>query len=209
MREPNPHAIMTASRTALAPGLVALHVLALLLLTGCASQPLPPRITPSQRAVLDTARIPVSVGVQAGRFPRVYAEKLVQALRQTNLFTHVDLLEKVPDARLVATVRRPVYGTATIPVFTILSFGVIPTVVTEEWGESFTLARRDVSRRPLSVELTWRGRTILGWVAGLANLSPDRTSADPHETTRHAEALAARLLHHRPEIEGLLEPTGQ
>src|SRR2546426_1003468 len=132
---------------------------------GCASSTLPPRLTTAERARLKGAHLPFTVGVERHRYP-AYSDSLVKALRRTKVFDRVDHLDRfsTPPA-LVARVEREIYGSAVIPVWTLLSFGLVPTTTEESFGYAFSLSPtgEDVQRVP--IEYSFRGRTTLGWVA--------------------------------------------
>jgi hypothetical protein len=171
---------------------------------GCSSAALPPTPEASDLAKVRAAHFPVTIGVERYRWP-VYSERLIGALRSTGLFDAVGSLEELPDATLVARVERPIHGTATIPVFTVLSLGFIPTTVQEEWGESFSLQRNGVASQPVGVEFSYRGPSTLGWWATVRSMSPDISTADPRETERFRDALSVAICARQSDILRLVE----
>ena len=171
---------------------------------GCTSSALPPKPTASQLDHLLRTHFKASVGVEKAKFP-AYSERLVEALRKTGLFDRVDHLENLPEATLVARVERHIYGNAVIPVLTGITLGIVPTVTTETHGHAFSLSPRSGAGRKVAVDFTYSGATILGWYAGLANLSPDRTSGDPYTNDRFYQALAVKIGEQSGEITSLMK----
>jgi hypothetical protein len=103
----------------LAAGLILMTV------AGCSSEALPPRLSDEQLKAIAAAHFKATVGVRRYRAP-VYSDKLIEYLRKTQLFERVDVLDafqKPPT--FVAQVEAMVYGTATFPVLTFISFGFI------------------------------------------------------------------------------------
>lgn len=184
--------------------LVGLY-LAVFAFRGCASAALPPSLSDEQLKVVRSTRFRTTVGVERCEWP-AYSDGLVESLRRTNLFDRVDHLDRVSDAQLIARVDRRICGTATIPIFTMVSLGIIPTIVDEEWGESFTLSRAGDARSGLQVEFAYTGPTTLGWIGALASLSPNSTAGNPRDTGRFSDALALAICSQAAAIEDLLKP---
>jgi hypothetical protein len=173
---------------------------------GCVSMPLAPRPTDADQDLATDVDFSAVVGVEPDGRHLATAE-LVRCLRQTGLFSSIDLLDRLdrpPD--LLARVEGTGAGTGVIPFFTVFSLGVIPTVFEERWGLAFSLRRPESPTPGLSIDARWRGRTILGWVGAFANLSPDRSSEQPTLHPRHVEHVAALLATHSAEIDALLDP---
>jgi hypothetical protein len=170
---------------------------------GCSSAALPPRPNPAALARVRATHFRATVGVEKYQYP-VYSERLVSSLRRTGLFDRVDALERLPNARLVARVERGVYGTATIPIWTALTLGIVPTIVKEEWGEVFSLRRNGEQTPTVGVNFTYVGPSTLGFAAAIMSLSPDITTAHPPETARFRDALSAGICSKAGEIEGLM-----
>ena len=99
--------------------------------TGCAglaSGALPPRLTSAEKARLKEAHLQLIVGVETNEF----SDLVIRRLRKTNLFTAVDYVGHPPGPpALLAKIEHTPYGRATIPMATLLSFGIIPTTVSE------------------------------------------------------------------------------
>jgi hypothetical protein len=171
------------------------------MVAGCNRTALPPRLTPSQRAYLAGAHFSgVTIGVERFHYP-VYSDRLALALRATHLFAQVDIVETFATApTFVARVERPVYGTAMVPLVTVLSLGLIPTTVEEEYGYAFSLARSTTPAQRIPVEFTYHDITGVGWRPLFVNLRKDGTLTDVYRHSRLHEALAWEIVQHRQRI---------
>jgi hypothetical protein len=172
---------------------------------GCASTTLPPRLNADEQAMVNKTRMNLTLGVEECKWP-AYSDGLVKALGKTHLFARVDHLknfDRPPD--LVAHIENTIYGSATIPILTGLSLGIIPTTVNEDHGYSFSLSRRIDSQR-VPIEFKYSGPTTLGWWAVILNLSPNRTMRDVDSHPRFSDGLAWAVISKQPEIESLLKP---
>jgi hypothetical protein len=165
---------------------------------GCVSTTLPPRITEEQRALLHKTQFGLTIGVEDPE------DGLVMALGKTHLFARVDHLKNFtmpPD--LVARVEEKLYGTATIPIWTGLSFGIIPTTVNESWGYSFSIRRSGTDAPGVPIRFVYSGPTTLGWWAIVLNMLPDRTMRDADNHPRFIESLAWTITAKQNAIESL------
>jgi hypothetical protein len=181
-------------------GLTALTVLVgIAIAGGCSSSRLPPKVTAGQLTAIRNARVAATVGVEPYKYA-VYSESLIKDLRATGIFNAVDTTGTLKNPTLVAAIERPVHGTATIPVLTMITLGIVPTTVEEEYGYVFSLRSSMDPRNSVHIAYTYRGATILGWWALVLNLSPDRTSGDPTQTSRFRDGLAAAISAQRDSI---------
>jgi hypothetical protein len=169
--------------------------------TGCVgwgSSALPPRLTSAEEARVQRVRLPLTVGVERYEAP-AYSDSLRVALQRTKLFERVDDLERfATPPSLVARVERRIYGSTAIPVYPLLTFGIIPMSVQETAGESFSLSPTDHPEQLVKIECTYRGRTTLGWIALLDVFHPDRTvfPFDPEHSSRFRNRLKLSILEH-------------
>jgi hypothetical protein len=165
----------------------------------CSSGPLPPKPTEDEMALVRATHFDTTVAVLSTN-PPIYGESFTEILQRTELFDGVGTLEQFPGARLTVRVKGSGAGTATIPIFTFISGGLIPTVVGESWGILFSLAPNTSPEAeglapsapvlqlqpnhqvkwggPVVVDFVYGGDTVLGWAAIIYNLSPDRTKDD-------------------------------
>ena len=71
-----------------------------------------------------------------------------------------------------------------------VSLGIIPTITEEEFGKSLFLVHGDTTT---DIDATWKGKTVLGWVALFLNLSPNRTSQNPEDSRRFRSCLRSKV----------------
>lgn len=174
------------------------HVAALIglciLLTGCASSPLPPPLSANEATQLKEMPLPYTVGVARSE-PPSYSDALTRALDSSGVFRRVaasDQFQGKPD--FIATVEEQVYGTAVLPAATFGTVGVVPTVTEERFGYRFALAPTSHPNRKKFVDATYSGKTTLGWAAIAINSSANFTSGDPEDTERFKNMLRYRIL---------------
>jgi hypothetical protein len=180
----------------------------------CSSGPLPPKPTEDEMALVRATHFDTTVVVLPTN-PPIYGESFTKVLQRTGLFDAVGTLEQFPGARLTVHVEESGMGTATIPILTFISGGLIPTVVEESWGARFSLAPNislpdtlglpiDRGSSTVVIDFIYAGDTVLGWAAIIYNLSPDRTKDTPDETERFRDALSVEIVRHADEIQRLL-----
>ena len=178
--------------------------LGMLMASGCGSSRLP---TPLSAAEYDQIKpMNLTIGIEPYPYP-AYPDKLRSDLRNTKLFKAVDLSSKMkerPD--LVANVEESIHGTASMrPCLTLITLGIIPTAVTEQHGEVFSLGSPDNPSRKVRVEFTYESTTMLGWLALFMNLSPN-WSFNPQLTHRYIDGLALAISTNATVIKKLKAP---
>jgi hypothetical protein len=154
--------------------------LTLLILASCSSETLPPPLSEGQLKSIAATHFKATVGVRQYNAP-VYSDYLIKYLRKTELFDEVEPLEAFhTPPTFVARVDRGIYGTATIPIFTAITLGIIPTTVDEEHGLEFSLVPSAPSKTPIAIRFSYKGPSTLGWWAFYRALLPNETlgSAD-------------------------------
>ncbi|HCY76745.1 MAG TPA: hypothetical protein DHV28_12565 [Ignavibacteriales bacterium] len=160
------------------------------LIGGCSSSVLAPALSEEEEAIVEHAHLNFVVGVEESN-PKIYADKLITSLRRTNLFKQVDYINNLsgePD--IIAKVNENIYGSAVIPIFTAITLGFFPTWVEEEHGNSFILQWKDNMNKTINVRSVYSGYTVLGWISGLLNILPDRTSSESISHPRYTARLA-------------------
>jgi hypothetical protein len=97
------------------------------------------------------------------------------------------------------------YGTATIPINSLLTLGIIPTTVREPLSFGCTFYSPRYPERKVKVEYLYYSRTTLGWVAPLLALSPNVVMVpwQPDEHRRFYQHLSIAILDHSEEIRSL------
>ena len=172
------------------------------LLKGCASEQRPLPLNTSEQTLLSSNGFGLSLGVEPST-PPVYAQSLLRALRQTELFREVQPAERVQALDLLVRVERPITGNAVIPILSIITLGMVPTVTEEEHGYSFSFRSPKSLERVVIVEYVHRCYTVLGWVSGLLNLFPQWTGDSVHNDPRFKERLKLAILTKAQEIKAV------
>ena len=172
-------------------------------LVGCASSALPPSLSQAEHRLVNSTHYAATVGVAPYKYP-VYSERLLKSLRGTGLFDDVEALERIENPDLIASVERPVHGSAVFPLWTFLTGGLVPTIVDEQWGEVFSLRPSRGSVPGATIDFSYSGGTHLGWVALVTGLAPARTLVPPPWTRRFIDALSLAICGHAPEIEKMI-----
>ena len=183
-------------------GIVCSAVIVAGLLKGCASEQRPLPLDTSEETLLGSNGFGLSLGVEPST-PPVYAQSLLHALQQTGLFREVQPAERVQAPDLLVRVERPISGNAVIPILSLITLGLIPTVTEEEHGYSFSLRSPKSSEQVVIVEYVHRGYTVLGWVAGLLNLFPQWTGDSVQNDPRFKERLKLAILIKAQEIKAV------
>ncbi len=178
---------------------VAALALALAWSGGCVSAPLPPASGDGAVA----APMDLTVGVEPARV-EAFSDELLRSLRASGAFARVERIDRLatpPD--LLARVEHGWEGTAAIPILTVLSLGLVPTIVEETYGLAFTLRAPGSASPAVAIDARWTGRIWLGLASAPLNLSPDRTGADWRGHPRWAAHLRRSVGRRSPEIEAL------
>jgi len=167
---------------------------------GLGSGSLPPRLDAAERAKLQDAHLNLTVGVATNA---AGGDLVISRLQRTKLFDTVDYVDRLPTPpQVLAKLESTPYGTATVPVYTLLTFGIIPTAVPEPYSFGCTFYSPRHPERAVRVEYLYYSRTTLGWVAGLLALSPNIVLApwSPDEHPRFYDRLSLAILEHSGEI---------
>jgi hypothetical protein len=182
---------------------------------GCYAQRLPTALGPEERQMLAQGPLPYAVAVvpwepKAGRGldPTAYARGTLDWLEGSGAFASVQLdATGAPKADLTATSIGAYCNTAAIPLFTILSLGLIPTVFmdTECEGAVFRVPEGPAGPRDsVVVRYQQGGRVVMGWLAMPLGALPGWThgAASTHHRARERARLA--LLTERQALVGLV-----
>ena len=132
--------------------------------------------------MVEAARLDIRLGVQGKRRVQRFEkgrvleygdedqwerDKFIAAVRERKLFREVDSLEVLyPNVDLVATVNRWVIADNPLPIWTLVTLGLFPTVAKEREGLVVTFAAVD-SRTTVGVATEYQGKSMLGWAGGL------------------------------------------
>ena len=166
-----------------------------LLLPGCGSSTLPPPLTRAQTQRWQSTHLDQTVGVEPYRLS-AYSDALLTALRNTHLFASVNLLQDCPATpTLIARVNQPYNGgVATIPIWSALTLGIVPTVAHESFGYDFSLQPTGGNGAKRFIQYACPSTTTLGWVALFQALSPDVELWSCERSDRFRGRLALAIL---------------
>jgi hypothetical protein len=176
-------------------------VAALLAVYGCGATTAPLPLTPAERVRLDAAQLDLTLGIGEHHAPWA-REDFVAALARRRLFRRVDRLESFsepPD--LTATVQ--VFGNPDnkLPIWTLLTLGVVPTIGKGFDGVSVTLAA-PATHRTLDVRIEQQDLIVTGWV-GLAMLPSSEWVLAGSYNMRMFDRIASELAARAETIETL------
>lgn len=186
------------------------------LLGGCGAQRLPPSLTSAERAALDARPLPYKVVVipwdsattaQRHQNPTAYADRTMQWLRGSKAFASVTLGARpnVGDD-LIATPTGAYCNTAIIPLWTIISLGLFPTVFTDTDCEG-AVFRRAGGRLPgdsVVIQDVDSARVVMGWVAVPLGALPGWTHGAARDNSRAQERRRLWILTHQAALAALV-----
>ena len=185
--------------------LIAGILLALLavLLAEFSSTTLPAALESGQQDVIRASHFPLTVAVKAFEDP-TYSDRLLESLRASGLFDRVVAAGATSNPDLIAEVERRIDETAQAPLLTLLTLGIVPATMDEEWGEVFSLRRPD-STESVLINFSYTSPTTLGWIASFLNISPERTAGNPRDSLRFQNALSWKICEQSDQIQRMLD----
>lgn len=206
----------------------AVSLAPLLALAGCYnfSFALPPALDEQEQSLVDSTHFAARVAVAPHEADAWEAVALLECLRQTRVFEEVGILGQMEDPDLIAVVRGTAdyaHPSVVSSMNTMVSLGVIPTIVRDQWATIFSLhpmhgrpaAQPEAAdpstgedpgpRAAPAVEVDFRvnGQMHVGVLAFFTGLVPSRTWAAPPMTHRYSQALALAICRQAPEIEAM------
>jgi hypothetical protein len=181
---------------------------------GCFAQRLPPAPSAGEAATLRQPPLPYAVAVmpwdaataaKRGQNPQAYGDAAYRWLKGSGAFSSVqstpsDLL----GVDLIASSTGAYCNSAVIPLFTLLSLGVIPTLFTDHDCEGIVFRPNDANRTD-SVALSYdqEGRVIMGWLALPIGFLPGWTHGSALEHPRSRDRARLAVLAHRTALAAL------
>ena len=160
--------------------------------SGCASSKLPERLSVLKMQKLKSTNIPFSVSVERYKYP-VYSESLETNLSNTKIFKIVEKDDQISNPELVAKIEDRIYGTACVPVWTLLTLGIIPTFVEENHGDSFSLSSPTNPNKKVNVTYRYRSTTVLGWLGLFLKFHPDWSFSSYEHSQRYLDSFAYEI----------------
>jgi hypothetical protein len=162
-------------------------------LFGCASSKLPQKLSESEMQKIQSTELPYNIAVEEYQYP-VYSDKLKTHLNNAKMFkiveyTIVEYTNQTPPPTLIAKVEDRIYGTACFPLLTFITLGIVPTIVEENHGDSFSLSSPGNPNDKVMITFRYRSTSILGWAGLFLNLHPDWWLS-PESSNRYSDSLS-------------------
>lgn len=183
--------------------LATLYCLSILMATavGCVSSTLPSPLSAAESNRWSVTHLSATVGVETYHCS-AYSDSLVTALQNTHLFASVKPLNQcAAPPTLIARIEEPYNGgVATIPIWTFLTLGIVPTVEDESVGYDFSLRLYESGDKHAHIRYICPTTTTGGWIALLEALSPDMTWGSCEWSDRFRGRLALAVLDQLPSI---------
>ncbi len=181
----------------------------------CGAYRRPAGLTAAERQVLDSGPLPYSVSVvpwtpevaaQRGQEPGAYAGSLAALLEASKAFQSCRLTSRQSvHSDLIATSSGQYCNTAVIPLWTILSLGIIPTVFEDEDCEGVVLrSARSQSSAAVEVDVRYKGTVVMGWAAVPLGMLPGWSHGSLSEDSRFRERFRLNILRRRADITRLV-----
>jgi hypothetical protein len=182
---------------------------------GCGAYKRPPPLTAEERALLQTAPLPYSVTVawwdeetKTGKSDEAYAGGLAEVVAASGAFRafRYERSSSPSNQDLVATSTGLYCNTAVIPIFSIISLGVIPTIFQDQQCKGMLL--RTAAGRPkregVVVEVRYKGPVVMGWAAVVIGALPGWSYGSADTDPRFVERFRLAVISRRGEIERLV-----
>jgi hypothetical protein len=181
---------------------------------GCSAHRRPPALTDEERELLDAPPLPYAVSIvpwdpatapRKGANPEAYASNLAEIAIPSRAFRDVRREPTPgPQADLTAMSTGVYCNTAVIPLFTIISLGIIPTIWDETDCQGMTLhSARIRSGGSVQVAVRYKGRAVMGWGAIFLGVLPGWAYGDVRGDARYRERFRLEVIRHRQAIEQL------
>jgi len=146
---------------------------------GCVSHSLPPVLKESNFYVNKPLII-------SSKNPKT----LAQTISSANVFSKVIISNTPSKTDYVAKSYKKGRGNAVIPGITAITLGIIPTITSESFGESFTITH---GNNTYKINAIWRQKTVLGWVSYLLNILPSRTKSIPTNSKEYINFVKRKI----------------
>jgi hypothetical protein len=130
------------------------------------------------------------------------SDRLIKTLRETHLFTQVDDVRRVVHPDVIVRIEEKVRGRNVIPLFTLMTFGVFPTVFDDRCGITFVIFKPDSPLNQVVINYRRETTETLGIAANFMLLFPGYRFATPEETPEYVDGLARRLWGMRESFSG-------
>lgn len=194
---------------------VALCLLAPLLLSGCIAQHVVFRPNRQQRALLREPPLPYVVQVVPWRTPLPmrntgpYTDSAAELIERSGAFQSVVYTRgsrtASPGVTLFAESTGDHCNTAIIPLYTIVTLGLFPTIFTDVACSGAVFRRADGTRPQDSVvvRIRHRGKAVMGWAAAPLGLLPAFSYRSARGQKGYHQAFRLAIIAKRQELAAL------
>lgn len=184
---------------------------------GCYAHQRPPALSTEEKAIASRGPLPHSVTVawwgdeqRMSQNPAAYGEQLFKVLDASHAFTAVRYEPTAHPAasELVATSTGLYCNTAVIPLMTIISVGIIPTVFQDEQCQGMVLRgpAGAAPARALPFAVRYKGRVVMGWAALFLGLLPGWSYGSVGGDSRFTDRLRIAILRRQAQIDSMAKP---
>jgi hypothetical protein len=181
----------------------------------CGAYRRPAAVTGAEQDLAASAPLPYSVSVvpwdaatgqRLRRDPETYAKSLTDLLTRSQAFRTIRL-ERAPspDTDLTAASTGIYCNSAVIPLFTIVSLGVVPTIFEDEECQAMVLrSARGSARTSQPIEARYKGRVVMGWLAVPLGVLPGWSYGSARDDRRYAQRFRIEILRNLAQIEQIV-----
>jgi hypothetical protein len=201
--------------------IVMLALLLVFILTGvtggCDAHRRPPNLNAHERQLLRAPPLPYTVTVKpwdpetAAHMSQnafAYAQRVASTLMPSGAFrtTRFENNAQASGGDLIATSTGIYCNRAIIPLWTLLTLGIIPTVFEDENCEDMELRRAGAPASATSVQIEFRytGRVVPGWGAVIMGILPGWSYGSARSDPRFYQRFRLEVIRHQREIEDLM-----
>ena len=183
---------------------------------GCAAHRRPPALTSAERELLREAPLPYSVTValwddqtSTGQNPEAYASALAALVDASGTFktSRYEHGAAPVGQELVATSTGAHCDSAVIPLLSIVTLGIVPTIFQDEHCEGMLLRRAAGQQKEsgVQVEVHAQATSVLGWGAILVGALPGWSYGPVGDDSRFAERFRLAVVQRRADIDHLVQ----
>ena len=187
--------------------------LALLLVGGCSAQRVLYRPTAEERKLLDEPPLGLTVnvvhwdsGAGQGKSPVAYGRGIASLVEKSDAFTAVTYdPSRATVSDLTVESRGEYCNSAIIPLLTIVTVGVLPTIWEEKQCDGAVFRRAGAPRGSDSVvvRVGGKGTALMGWLAAPLGLLPGWEWRTGRDQSGYRDAFRLAVIAKRAELERL------
>jgi hypothetical protein len=164
--------------------------------------------------MLQAPPLPYSVAIawwddetKTGQNAEAYAGSLAKLVARSGAFSQsrYERSSNPSGQDLVATPTGEYCNSAVIPIFSIISLGIIPTIFQDEQCTGMLLRKRAglPKREGIQINARYKGPVVMGWAALVVGLAPGWSYGEAADDARFAERFRLAVIRRRTDIERL------